>query len=120
MADWPSTLTQEVFADENPPTYNAQSNVVRTDMTTGPAKMRRRFTAVPADVTAQVMMTEAEIAILENFVKVTLGEVSQFNWINFHTRQPASYRFKNGWNSVKLTWVGDDIWSVAMELEQMP
>lgn len=119
MADWPSTLPQQVYTDSGP-SYSGQSNVIRTDMTTGPAKMRRRFTAISADVTVQLELSEAEIAILENFVKGTLGEVSTFNWTNPYNGNPAVYRFKEGWSSVKLKWFGNDLWTVSMDLELMP
>ena len=120
MADWPSSLPQDVYVPDDGPTYNQQSNVLRTDMTTGPAKMRRRFTAVPADVTVQIMLSEEEIATLESFVKETLGETGQFNWKKFHTGTAAVYRFKEGWKSVKLKYSGGDLWTVSMDLELMP
>jgi hypothetical protein len=82
--------------------------------------MRRRFTAQSADVTVQLELSEAEIAILEDFVKNTLGEIGKFNWTNVYNGQPAIYRFKDGWASVKLKWFGDDVWTVSMDLEQMP
>lgn len=119
MADWPTTLPQQIFTEDGP-TYGAQSNVIRTDMTTGPAKMRRRFTAQVADVSVQLELSEAEIAILEEFVKETLGETGQFNWVNVYNGQPATYRFKEGWSSVKLKYFGGDVWTVTMDLEQMP
>lgn len=119
MANWPSNLPQQAYTDSGP-SYAGQSNVIRTDMNTGPAKMRRRFTAISADVTVQLEMSEAEIAILENFVKNTLGEVGQFNWVNVYNGSAAVYRFKEGWSSVKLKWFGNDIWTVSMDLEQMP
>jgi hypothetical protein len=89
-------------------------------MTTGPAKVRRRFTAQSADVTVQLELNEAEVAILEDFVKDTLGEVGQFNWVNVYNGQPAVYRFKEGWSSVKLKYYGGDLWTVSMDLEQLP
>ena len=63
---------------------------------------------------------EAEIAILENFVKGTLGEGNTFNWTNPYNGNPAVYRFKEGWSSVKLKWFANDLWTVSMDLELMP
>jgi hypothetical protein len=116
---WPSGLPQEVYTDSGP-TYDSQDNTIRSSVTSGPAKMRRRFTAVPADVTVGLQLSEAEIAILETFVKTTLGEVLPFDWVNFHTGATVSYLFKAGWSSVKLTWYVGDIWTVSMALEQLP
>lgn len=119
LYDWPEGLPQEVFGD-NGPTYAPQDNLIRTSVTTGPIKRRRRFTAVPSDVTATVEMSEIQIAILEDFVLNKLNEVDQFNWVKFHTGEPAVYQFKDGWASVTLTWYAGDVWTVTMALELMP
>lgn len=119
LYDWPEELPQEAFT-ESGPTYNSTDNTIRSSVTTGPAKLRRRFTAVPADVTATMEMCETEVAILEDFVKNTLGEVNPFNWIKFHTGEPARYRFKAGWSSVKLTWYAGDVWTVSLDMEMLP
>jgi hypothetical protein len=116
---WPTGLPQEVYTDQGP-TYTAQDNTVRSSVTSGPAKLRRRFTAVPSDVTVSLQLSEDEIAILETFVKDTLGEVLPFDWVKFHTGEAAPYRFKAGWSSVKLTWYVGDVWNVSMELECLP
>lgn len=82
--------------------------------------MRRRFTAVPSDVTVGLELCESEIAILEDFVVNQLSEVDQFTWKKFHTGEPANYRFPNGWSSVKLQWYAGDLWTVTLALELMP
>jgi hypothetical protein len=118
-ANWPSNLPQQVYTEDGP-TYQGQSNVIRTDMTTGPAKVRRRFTAISADVTAQLELSKSELAILQDFVQNTLGEVDPFNWTNPYNGTPASFRFKEGWSSVKLKRFANDLWTVSMELEMLP
>lgn len=119
MADWPSTLPQQAYTDEGP-TAQGQSNVIRTPMNTGPAKIRRRFTAIAEDVTLQLEISEAELAVLEDFIKNILGETLPFNWKNPYKDAPAVFRFKEGWASVKKKWYADDLWTVSMELEMLP
>ena len=119
LYDWPEELPQEVYTDSGPD-YAAQDNTIRTANTTGPAKLRKRFSAITADVTVGLEMSESEIAVLEDFVKNKLGETAQFNWIKFHTGEACRYRFKAGWSSVKLKYFGGDVWTVSMDLELMP
>lgn len=119
LYDWPEELPQDAYTDAGP-TLAPDSNVIRTSMTTGPAKVRRRFTATTSQITVTLEMSEAETAILEDFVVNKLNEVDQFNWKKFNTGEPAVYRFPNGWSSVKQQWYGEDVWTVTMDLELMP
>jgi hypothetical protein len=91
--------------------------MIRSAVDTGPAKQRRRFTAVPKPVTFTLQMSEAEIAILETFRITTLQEVNVFDWIDFKTGAPATYRFMA---PPTFTWDADVIWQVTFNLEQMP
>jgi hypothetical protein len=119
LYDWPAELPQDIYTPSGP-TLAPDANVVRTNMTTGPAKARRRFTATTSQIAITLEMSEAQTAILEDFVINKLHEVDQFNWKKFNTGEPAVYRFPNGWSSVKQQWYGEDIWTVTMALELMP
>jgi hypothetical protein len=120
LYDWPAELPQDAYTDSGP-TIAPDSNVIRTAMTTGPAKVRRRFTATTSQIAITLEMSEADTAILEDFVINKLNEVDQFNWKKFDTDgEPAVYRFPDGWSSVKKQWYGEDVWTVTMALELMP
>jgi hypothetical protein len=91
-------------------------------METGPAKMRRRFTAVPETVTLPPMeLTSAQLATLKTFKKTTLSDVGPFDWIDFRTGTAATYRFlkplKQDWHSSDGT---TDVWTVSIVLELLP
>ncbi len=120
VVSWPRSLPQEWFSQEAPPAYAPVDNTIRTQNSAGPNKLRRKFTAQVENITLTRELSESEIAILEDFVKVKLGEVNRFMWVNFTTGRPAEYRFVAGWSSVKRTFFGGDVWTVALTLEMMP
>lgn len=71
MPAYPSTLpnpTRQGYGLE------PQSGVVRTDMEAGPARVRRRFTRTPTQITLRWVFTEAEFAVFEAWwAQVTLA-----------------------------------------------
>lgn len=75
--------------------YTPGENTVRTSMDAGRAKMRRRFTAVCDSATYQIVVTEAQLQTLEDFVDITLQGVLPFDWEDFRRPRgtPATYRF---------------------------
>jgi hypothetical protein len=85
----------------------------------GPAKVRRRFTAVPEDVTIQMILSEAEMATLKDFIVNTLLYVLPFTWVDFRTNVAANYRLKNGQLPSEEHY-GDDMWMVSLDLELLP
>lgn len=88
-------------------------------MDAGPAKVRRRFTAVTEDVTFTLELEDATQAqTLRQFVAAELKDVLPFNWIDF--RNPpttATYRFKRRPKITPLTAGG---WQAVLELELLP
>lgn len=118
---WPSTLPQMPVDPQYPgyPQIDPTPNGIRTSMDTGPAKQRRRFTAVPSMVTLQMHLQEAEIATLKNFVEVTLQSVLPFQWVDFPTGIAANYRFVSG-QTPKVAHFAGDIWTVTISLEKLP
>lgn len=64
MSTWPSTLPQPQFSG-----YDLQTGdpTIRTDMEGGSARVRRRCTAVPDQVTLRFIFDEAQMAIFRTF-----------------------------------------------------
>ena len=116
---WPEDLPQDWYNDSGPQ-YAPVDNTIRSQVTAGPAKLRRRFTAQTEDVTLSNELTEVQLGRLKCFVKDALGEVGRFAWKDFRTNQYAEYRFKAGWSSVKTQHLGGDFWTVNLDLELMP
>ncbi len=116
---WPEELPKTPFSD-GVPDYKPTDNTIRTSTGAGPHKLRRRFTAVPEDVTLQLILTEDQMQVLFDFAKSSLGEVGPFDWVDFRTGNPATYRFKAGYSSIKQKWFAGDMWTIDIDLELLP
>jgi hypothetical protein len=64
------------------------------------------------------MLNQAQVAILDQFVRVTLKDVLPFNWKDFRTNAPRQYRFKSRPVLAKVEAVG--YWQASLELELLP
>lgn len=113
-------MPQEWYSVDAGPDYKPADNTIRSSVAAGPAKVRRRFTAVPEPMTLTGQLSERELAVLETFIKTTLQEALPFGWVNFRNGRPASYRFMAGWSSVNCKHYAADIWSITMQLEMLP
>ena len=72
MSTWPATLPQSpLVAGYSEQRTDAKQ---RSTMSTGPAKVRRRFTAVPTTFEVQHLLTNTELATFETFYVDTLSE----------------------------------------------
>ena len=72
MADWPSDLPQYFEADSY--SYEPGGGIIRTDMETGPPKVRRRFTAVyPIHRGAMIMTRDQFTTYFQSFVDTTVS-----------------------------------------------
>lgn len=120
MVSWPSDLPQDWFLQDNGPDYKPVDNTIRTSVTAGPAKLRRRFTAAPENLVLTGHLDETELQLLKDFVQLTLQEVLPFGWQDFRTANPATYRFAAGWSSVQTKHYGGCVWTVTMNLEMLP
>lgn len=116
MDSWPASLPAPLVDGVS---YESQNNTVRTQMETGAAKMRRRFTKVPEDVTFSLIVSRPERLDLDQFVTDTLKDVLPFEWTEF--RYPpahdniAVYRFKS---RPKYSPAGSGfLWRADIELE---
>lgn len=64
MATWPSILPVPLLSG-----YQVQPGdpTARTSMESGPARVRRRFTAVPDDITLNLHLSRAEMVVFREF-----------------------------------------------------
>lgn len=116
MATWPTGLPQRPLADGF--TESPQSNVVRSDMDVGPAKMRRRYTATVRTYSMELLLSTSQVATLETFYRTTLAEVDPFDWTDHRTGSAASYRFRS---PPAYTEAGaPDYWRTTLDLEVLP
>ncbi|MET3611738.1 hypothetical protein ABID16_000043 [Rhizobium aquaticum] len=114
-ASWPNTLPQhflrEDFAGTSP------DNLVASEMSIGPAKVRRRSTAAVSTMNGSMVMTDAEFTIFEAFVANDLaGRAKAFNFPHPRGGAPVLVRMTKSY-----TWVPDGIeWRVSIQLEVLP
>lgn len=114
---WPVSLPVPLVQGVS---YTAGTNVIRTQMDVGAPKLRRRFTAVPETVAFNLVLTEAQVQVLQDFVEITLSDVLPFDWIDF--RKPngtaVTYRFTKRPTFTPRSAAGNR-WVAAIELEQL-
>jgi hypothetical protein len=114
---WPVSLPPPLVAGIS---YSSAPNVIRSQMDAGAAKVRRRFTAVPETVAFSLVLTEAQVQVLQDFVEITLSDVLPFDWIDF--RKPSgtavTYRFTKRPAYTPRDQTGR-YWTAQVELEQL-
>lgn len=115
MTAWPASLPQEPLLggyQEIP-----QDTAIRSGMSYGPDKVRRRTTAVIRHITIRQRMTTAQVATLETFYYDTIQVSGVVDWIHHRTRAAAEYRFLA---PPEYAPYGNGFWSVTMSLELLP
>jgi hypothetical protein len=114
---WPPGLPQNAQQDgysERPP-----DTTVRSDVSVGPPKLRRRQTNTSYPVSARYIMTDSEVSTLRDFYVNTAANGSKkFDWPNPRTG-----------NTVEAVFTGPPSWTprnsglyytVSVELEVLP
>lgn len=93
MAAWPDTLPQQPddfssFAED------FGDGTLRSEMDVGPAKVRKRTTAVVEPVSFTLLLTASQVADLKTFHKTTTNfGADVWTWVDHLTGEPANYRF---------------------------
>jgi len=117
MADWPSTIPQELsvagYGEAAPDT------TIRSSMDAGPAKVRRRATCAVRPVSGKMVMTAAELDTFREFYDDDiLGGSLRFNWVDpldGTTAVEMRFTAPPSWSAF-----GQDGWEVSMQLEILP
>lgn len=121
MTAWPGTLPQSL---QMTLTVKRQSGKLRSQMETGPAKQRPRFTATPLQYEGELLMTGAELAIFRAFYDDDIGQGSgSFTWVDPIDDTPATLRFMDEYETTLVVPHDNPdnrIWRVTMPLEKMP
>lgn len=117
MPAWPNTLPQLVMTSGYQEAYPWA--VLRTEMDAGPAKVRRRSTAAPRPITAQIRCSSAQLADFESFVATDLaGGALAFTWVEPRTQSAASFRLREAPGYVPSA--GGQWWTITLPLELLP
>lgn len=112
---WPATLPKPDYGWNE---GDVENMIIRSSNDAGVSKQRLRYTAVATPVTAQLLLTKAQLVIFKTFVEGTLHHVLPFDWTDMLTDTgTVTYRFTK-----KPTYTRDgyDSVIVGMNLERMP
>jgi len=112
MPEWPATLPQEPPGE----TETAPDLAVRTEMDAGPPKMRRRFTAGVRRFSREMILTAAQVEILDAFYLDTLKSTLSFDWTHPRAGANVTYRFTGP--PAYTTYEGN--YKVTLPLEILP
>ncbi len=119
MADvtWPVSLPQ--FVQESGYSESLEDQTVETGMSSGPVKIRRRFTASFRPIQCTIMCTAAQAATFETFYVTTLrGGSLPFDWVNPRTQTAATFRFRKPVPQYSV-FGGTNV-MISMRLERIP
>lgn len=115
MTAWPASLPQNALMGgyvEEP-----LDTAIRSGMSYGPDKVRRRTTAVIRRVVIPLRMTTAQVSALETFYYTTIQVSGVFDWVNHRTLAAAVYRFLR---PPAYQPYGGGWWLVNLDLEILP
>jgi len=115
MTAWPASLPQDTLKDG----YREEplDTAIRSGMSYGPDKVRRRTTTVIRRVTIPLRMTTAQVSALETFYYDTIQVSGVVDWINHRTRAAAEYRFLS---PPTYQPYGAGWWAVVLSMEILP
>lgn len=118
-ATWPVSLpprpTLQGYSEELP------STAIRSAMDTGPAKVRRRFTAAAIPFKVRWMLNASQVEDFRNFFRNDVYDGSlSFMMEHPRTGDSTEFRFDLGQGPPTITPLGNDEYEVSAALEQMP
>ena len=112
---WPGTLPDYLLLENSAGAFG--DNTIRSKMDAGPAKLRRRSTAMPDTYTGSQILTSSQLADLETFYKTTLvGGSLTITWKHPRSRAACDMRFLS-----PPTWAPrGKYWIATYQLEILP
>ena len=121
MLLWPTAIPQAPQRDGW--SDSAPDNLLRSDMESGPAKVRRRGNAKPYVAQATYVMNDEEAAIFEAFALQTLaGGALAFDWWHPVLRRYVRARLVPAGEGLfsRSYWNGTYAWQYSLTIEYWP
>lgn len=113
---WPVSLQQLVNTDSF--SLKVGETALRSDMDTGPQKIRRRFTKSVDIYSVSINVTSDEWETLYEFFDVDLnGGVNAFEFNDPITQEPREFRFLA---APEIRPLGGVVFQVSMQWERLP
>lgn len=111
---WPAELPQVLML--NGLSAEKQNNVIRTQMDAGPQKIRRRYTVATKDFSGQIIVSEQQRQILENWYDNDIASGS----LRFFMKDPqtlilSQFRFLEKYKEDSI----NGLWKITLSLEKM-
>lgn len=118
MADvWPASLPQKLLVEGY--SEGLADGRLISQMDAGPAKVRRRSSAMPRPLQGSMIMTSAQLATMRTFVNTTLiGGSLPFDFPDPATG--ATLLVRCAGSVPALTNLGGAYWNVSLDLEILP
>ena len=108
---------------EGQPTETFQDTVIRTDMSQGPAKVRRRYSATSSFLNGRMTMNEQEYIAFQAFYNTELfGGVQEFRMHDPTSGTMQTFRFMSTPEIRHLTGRGNvtTLYKLTVSLERLP
>lgn len=119
-AAWPATVPDTFEASGF--AYDSDSGVLRTDMDSGPAKARRRFTSTTKNMKGTIIMTRSQFQTWETWFQDTIFHGS----LSFTMTDPVhggsmTVRIVGSKGSKPYSWSQNGVWvSLNLTIEKLP
>lgn len=117
---WPGSLPQDTFRQLD---LEPEDNRLRTQMDSGPVKMRRRFTAVPIKKRHSMTLRGDDFQTFKNFYETTLKDGTlRFDWTDPVDGTTVEMRFVTPYTASLAAGgsANERVWEINMNLEIMP
>ena len=112
---WPSELPQHLLRDGF--SKKSPDNLIASEVSIGPAKVRRRTTAAVTPISGSLIMTDAQLDQFEDFVENDIAQRSKaFNFPDPRSGSPMLVRMTSAY---MVEFLGQD-WKVSISLEVLP
>ena len=119
--NWPSTLPQSF--QQSSYSESPQSGLIRTNMDSGPPKVRRRFTALVTTYKGSMILTNTQVATFKSFFTSTI----KYGSLSFNFPDPTNLLstievlLKANDPPYNLVPDGETLdWMISFELESVP
>lgn len=120
MSAWPADLPQDGFLGTD---HGDDDSRLVSNMDSGPALVRKRFTAYTQSIAVPMVLTGAQYASFLTFYRTTLNQgTGPFTWKNPVDDSSVSMRFTAPprFKSIKSGAVADRLWQGTLSLEILP
>jgi hypothetical protein len=100
---------------------HAKKARIRTKMDTGPAKLRKRATAVPKEFDIELRVNKAQLGTWDDWWENTSAAdygTEEITWLHPRKDTEAVFRFVT--EPVYTALSGDKLWTITFRMEIMP